>query len=381
MYAIINGKCGISLILILFTLVALPAIAQDCDKTYQSGITLMGKRTVASVKEAIAQFEAAKRCYRVNRETEGAQRCDEQIAACEKIIRYSAKKRSIKTSEESINIDAKGGTVAHPIKTSYKWKYSEPTDWCKATKKDKSLEFVIEPNTTLESRTQTITIEWSGQKEVLTITQKGEIEELLTLSETTVFFKSNDSTKEIKIDTNCEWAVEAFEDTSWYDLRLDASHIYITPERNIKKEIKKGRLRVKTQSKQVEVQMTQEADNFSVFIPSGNDTLVFIPKGGIVELPVEYTVNASETLWSVESYPNWCTTENKDNTFLSLKCLPNKTTEDRSSNILVKNDGHVYTFTIIQYGTKTKYNTSRFKSIFSNNKEGRQELYQRAILY
>ena len=49
-------------------LCAMPAVSQDCNGTYEKGLALLNKKTEANVKEAIRQFESAKRCYKVNRD-------------------------------------------------------------------------------------------------------------------------------------------------------------------------------------------------------------------------------------------------------------------------------------------------------------------------
>ena len=51
-----------------------------------------------------------------------------------------------------------------------------------------------------------------------------------------------------------------------------------------------GTIRIGAGSRHAEIHLMQEMDNFRVFTPDGNDTLVFIPKGGTIDLPVEYTV-------------------------------------------------------------------------------------------
>ena len=79
-----KGFCSL-LSLFLF---ATSAFSQDCNGTYEGGLALLKKRTEASVKEAVRKFESAKRCYKVNRDLQGVQNCDEQIAACKQILNY-----------------------------------------------------------------------------------------------------------------------------------------------------------------------------------------------------------------------------------------------------------------------------------------------------
>ena len=75
----------------IYTLLALcllnaPALAQDCNGTYEEGMALLKKRTQSAVKQAVRKFESAKLCYEVNRDEEGIQNCDTQLAECQQIL-------------------------------------------------------------------------------------------------------------------------------------------------------------------------------------------------------------------------------------------------------------------------------------------------------
>ena len=72
----------------------MPAVSQDCNGTYEKGLALLNKKTEANVKEAIRQFESAKRCYKVNRDQTGIQNCDEQIAACNQLLKSFTQRAS-----------------------------------------------------------------------------------------------------------------------------------------------------------------------------------------------------------------------------------------------------------------------------------------------
>ena len=110
----------------------------------------------------------------------------------------------------------------------------------------------------------------------------------------------------------------------------------------------------------------------------GNDTLVFIPKGGTIDLPVEYTVSLNEMPWEIYSYPNWCTATREGNASLALKCLSNKMKEDRDGTIFVKKGRRLISITVIQLGKGSKYMT--FQPLFGKKKKVKS-LYQRAVLF
>jgi hypothetical protein len=128
----------------------------------------------------------------------------------------------------------------------------------------------------------------------------------------------------------------------------------------------------------LEIRLMQEMDNFRIFTPDENDTLVFIPKGGTVDLPVEYTVSQNETPWEIYSYPNWCTATREGNASLTLKCLSNKMKEDRDGTIFVKKGRKLISITVIQLGKGSKYMT--FQPLFGKKKKTKS-LYQRAVLF
>lgn len=141
----------------------------------------------------------------------------------------------------------------------------------------------------------------------------------------------------IKITSNCDWAVES-NDAPWCSWRKDSLHLYVEPSINEGSARRTGTIRIGAGSRHAEIRLMQEMDNFRIFTPDENDTLVFIPKGGTVDLPVEYTVSQNETPWEIYSYPNWCTATREGNASLTLKCLSNKMKEDRDGTIFVKKD-------------------------------------------
>ena len=177
-------------LLSLFLFVA-SAFSQDCNGTYEGGLALLKKRTEASVKEAVRKFESAKRCYKVNRDQQGVLNCDEQITACKQILNYFTQQTAKVTAEESYEFPEAGGEQIIPVKTKRSWSFSDVHDWCTATKEKDGLKIVVNPNRTTVRRSQTITLKWSGRKQLVKIVQEG-AEEKLTLSESDLFFQADD---------------------------------------------------------------------------------------------------------------------------------------------------------------------------------------------
>ena len=105
-------------------LFAVSAFSQDCNGTYEGGLALLKKRTEASVKEAVRKFESAKRCYKVNRDQQGVQNCDEQITACKQILNYFTQQTAKVTAEESYEFPEAGGEQIIPVKTKRSWSFS-----------------------------------------------------------------------------------------------------------------------------------------------------------------------------------------------------------------------------------------------------------------
>lgn len=368
----VKGFCSL-LSLFLF---AASAFSQDCNGTYESGLALLKKRTEASVKEAARKFESAKRCYKVNRDQQGVQNCDEQIAACNQVLNYFTQQTAKVAAEESYEFTAAGGEQVIPVKTKRSWSFSDVHDWCTATKEKEGLKVVVNPNQTTVRRSQTIILKWSGRKQLVKIVQAG-AEEKLTLSESDLFFLADDTEKAIEITSNCDWAVES-NDAPWCSWRKDSLHLYIEPSINEGAARRTGTIRIGAGSRHAEIHLMQEMDNFKIFTPNGNDTLVFIPKGGTVDLPVEYTVSQNETPWEIYSYPNWCAATREGNASLSLKCLSNKMKEDRVGTIFVKKGRRLISITVIQLAKGSKYTT--FQPILGKKKKV-MSLYQRAVLF
>lgn len=359
-------------------LFAASAFAQDCNGTYESGLSLLKKRTEASVKEAVRKFESAKRCFKVNRDEAGVRNCDEQIAACNQVLNYySQQEKSTPTSEDSFDFKASGGEQLIPVKTKRSWSFSGSHDWCTATKEKEGLKVVVAPNPATTRRSQAITLKLAGGKQLVRIVQEG-AEEKLALSETDLFFQAEDTERKIEVTSNCDWTVENT-DAPWCSWRKDSLALYIEPSANEGSTRRMGSIRLLAGSRRAEIRLTQEMDNFNIFTPDGNDSLLFIPKGGTVELPVEYTVSQNETPWEVYSYPNWCTATRQDNIFLSLKCLSNKMKEERVGTIVVKKGRRLLQIVVVQYGKDAKYTTN--PGLFTKNKKGVKSLYQRAVLY
>ncbi|EKN13449.1 hypothetical protein HMPREF1077_00751 [Parabacteroides johnsonii CL02T12C29] len=362
-------------LLSLFLFVA-SAFSQDCNGTYEGGLALLKKRTEASVKEAVRKFESAKRCYKVNRDQQGVLNCDEQITACKQILNYFTQQTAKVTAEESYEFPEAGGEQIIPVKTKRSWSFSDVHDWCTATKEKDGLKIVVNPNRTTVRRSQTITLKWSGRKQLVKIVQEG-AEEKLTLSESDLFFQADDTEKVIEITSNCDWAVES-NDAPWCSWRKDSLHLYVEPSINEGSARRTGTIRIGAGSRHAEIRLMQEMDNFRIFTPDENDTLVFIPKGGTVDLPVEYTVSQNETPWEIYSYPNWCTATREGNASLTLKCLSNKMKEDRDGTIFVKKGRKLISITVIQLGKGSKYMT--FQPLFGKKKKAKS-LYQRAVLF
>ena len=357
-------------------LFAVSAFSQDCNGTYEGGLALLKKRTEASVKEAVRKFESAKRCYKVNRDQQGVQNCDEQIIACKQILNYFTQQTAKVTAEESYEFPEAGGEQIIPVKTKRSWSFSGVNDWCTATKEKDGLKIVVNPNRTTVRRSQTITLKWSGRKQLVKIVQEG-AEEKLTLSESDLFFLADDTEKVIEITSNCDWAVEG-NDAPWCSWRKDSLRLYVEPSINEGAARRTGTIRIGAGSRHAEIHLMQEMDNFRVFTPDGNDTLVFIPKGGTIDLPVEYTVSLNEMPWEIYSYPNWCTATREGNASLALKCLSNKMKEDRDGTIFVKKGRRLISITVIQLGKGSKYMT--FQPLFGKKKKVKS-LYQRAVLF
>ncbi|MCD7851035.1 MAG: BACON domain-containing protein [Parabacteroides sp.] len=187
-------KKGCYGLLALF-LFAAPALSQDCNGTYESGLSLLKKRTEAAVKDTVRKFESAKRCYKVNRDEQGVRNCDEQIAACNQLLNYYAQQAARETpAEESFEFPASGNEQTIPVKTKRNWTFSDSHDWCTATKVKEGLKVVVDPNPSTVRRTQTLTLKWPGGKRLIKIVQEGEAEKL-ALSEYDLFFQADDVEK------------------------------------------------------------------------------------------------------------------------------------------------------------------------------------------
>ena len=119
----ITYKKGIYTLLALCLLNA-PALAQDCNGTYEEGMALLKKQTQSAVKQAVRKFKSAQLCYKVNRDEEGIRNCDTQLAECQQILHYYARQNARITNEEELTFPASGGTQILPIKSRQAWSFT-----------------------------------------------------------------------------------------------------------------------------------------------------------------------------------------------------------------------------------------------------------------
>lgn len=363
-----------SLCLLLPLLFAVPAFAQDCNSIYENALELQKKRTEAAVREAIRKFESAKRCYIVNRNEESARSCDEQIALCNKVLNnYTPQEANV--SEESFEFPAAGGEHLFPVKSKGNWSFSDNHDWCTLSKEKGALKITVGPNHSTVRRLQSITLKVGNKKQLIKIVQEG-IEEKLALSEYDLYFESDGAEKSVGIESNLEWTVEK-DNAPWCTWKKDSMHLYIEPSVNDEAVVRTGTIRIQAGSRRAEIRLSQGIDNFNIYTPQKNDTLIFIPKGGSIELPVEYTINPNSAKWEVYSYPNWCVASRKNDTSLSLKCEANKLKDLRTGTIQIKKGRRVVTLVVVQEEKSGKGVFSQ--GIFS--KKSRLSLYQKAVLY
>lgn len=344
----INRFLRISLLgFILSSCLALSAFAQDCNGVYESGVTLLSQRSEAATREALKKFESAKRCYKVNRDETGVQNCDEKITLANRVLAtFSAQSKKEAVSEEAYQFTAVGGTQLIPVKSRRSWNYSGGHDWCVATKEKEGLMLKVDANTSTTRRSQSITIEASGKKQLVKIAQDG-CEEVLTLSEYDLYLLADDGEKSIVVTSNLEWSADQ-QDALWCTIRKDSAKLYIEPAVNDGQEKRYGTIHLTAGTRRADIRLTQDVDPFIIHKPNDNDTVLFGRAGGKLDLAIEYTVNKNSQAWEVESYPNWCVPTKKDDSTLQLKCESYKKGEDRTGVVRLKKGRRFFELPVMQ---------------------------------
>ena len=220
----ITYKKGIYTLLALCLLNA-PALAQDCNGTYEEGMALLKKQTQSAVKQAVRKFKSAQLCYKVNRDEEGIRNCDTQLAECQQILHYYARQSARITNEEELTFPASGGTQILPIKSRQAWSFTGSHDWCSAQKEDDGLAISVEPNPTPVRRSQTVTLKWKNGQQLVKITQdRSELQ--FSVSENDIYFTADDQEKRVEVSANVDWTVDQSTIPEWCNLRTDKNAVY-----------------------------------------------------------------------------------------------------------------------------------------------------------
>ena len=336
----------------IYTLLALcllnaPALAQDCNGTYEEGMTFLKKRTQSAVKQAVRKFESAKLCYEVNRDQDGIRNCDTQLAECQQILHYYARQNARLTNEEELTFPASGGTQTLPIKSRQAWSFTGSHDWCSAQKEDGGLTISVEPNYTPVRRSQTVTLKWSNGQQLVKITQeRSELQ--FSVSENDIYFTANDQEKRVEVLANVDWTVDQSTIPEWCNLRTDKNAVYLTLTPNNTAEQRRATITLHAETKKETLRIVQDMENFRILTGSNSDTISFLRNGGKRSLGIEYTVHKNSSGWEVESYPNWCKASKESDNLLQLECDKNKTKMDRSGVIRLRKGQRIISLMVKQ---------------------------------
>ena len=220
-------------------MVAVSLFAQsNGDKLFMEGQALQQKQTIASQRQAVKKFEAAKVVYA----TAGKKKmCDNQIAICYNNINalrrasskgIKEKKTEPQNQEEMLSLsqhavafegDKKGKSMVAVTAPRAEWKFSlsEGIDgednFAKVSKSldAKSLNIEVDINPLTTERHQNIVVSLDGQNDTLHVTQKGK-EVLLSTSTNLVEFKLKGGNKSIELYTNSDSIINSNNGLTWY---------------------------------------------------------------------------------------------------------------------------------------------------------------------
>ena len=336
----------------IFTLFALcllstPVFAQDCNGTYEEGMALLKKRTQSAVKEAVRKFKSAQLCYKVNRNQDGVQNCEKQLATCQQILNYYTRQAARITTEEELTFPASGGKQTLPIKSRQAWSFTGSHDWCSAQKEDDGLAISVEPNPTPVRRSQTVTLKWKNGQQLVKITQdRSELQ--FSVSENDIYFTADDQEKRVEVSANVDWTVNQSTIPEWCNLRTDKNAVYLTLTPNNTAEQRRATITLHAETKKETLRIVQDMENFRILTGSNSDTISFLRNGGKRSLGIEYTVHKNSSGWEVESYPNWCKTSKESDNLLQLECDKNKTKMDRSGVIRLRKGQRIISLMVKQ---------------------------------
>jgi hypothetical protein len=212
------------------------------DKLFLEGQNLQKVMTVKSQNAAINKFKAAKINYNTD---EKKQMCDNQIAICNQNISSirngggnpgrvgktngstpepaSSTQFSLTPSSLTFDGDRSGTASVAVTAPTTDWNFtseagingSESFATIKRSRDAKSLSVETFPNPTTLRRQQTVSINYKGKAQTLTIRQEGKTVTLST-SKNNVDFKAKGGTKTIELYTNSDSVITTNNNLTWY---------------------------------------------------------------------------------------------------------------------------------------------------------------------
>ena len=250
-------------------------------------------------------------------------------------IEQEAKMYSISVEPTELSFIAAGEEKAVTITSSDEWEFSSKEDWITASKQNgennTTVKIIVAENYDPEIRTGVAIFRCGNKQSDIQITQEAK-EYSMSVEPKEITFKANGEEKEVTVSSSDEWELTA--DCDWIQTSTskgdNGASVKITASFNNTSEQRTGSIVFTCGNKTAELELTQEANNFSISIEPAE--LVFGPAGG--EETVKIT---SSHKWTLTNNLDWITTtvsEGNNGDDIRITATPNNTVDSRSGIVI-----------------------------------------------
>lgn len=255
-------------------------------------------------------------------------------------IIQQSKTAILTVSSNVFSIDAVKNSYTFTISSNLNWTVSSDQSWCVVSTSTGSnngtVSFNVTQNTSALERVATISVISGNVRQQIKITQAGQ-NETLTVSRNSFTFGPEEGSGKFSITSNTHWNVSS--DQAWCSVSLnsgsDNKTISFTLEANTTTQNRVAVIRIETNSKSVQVTVTQAAatsviPNLSVHPESLSVTAS--------DQTSSFSIS-SNTNWSVSSDQTWCVpslTSGNGDKMITLSFSKNESSTKRTAIILVQ---------------------------------------------
>lgn len=269
----------------------------------------------------------------------------------------------------TLSFTASAGSKYVSITSNTSWTASSDGSWLTLSKSagegNATLSLTVEENTTISSRSGTVTFKANGKDYTISIMQAGATP-TFSITPTTLSFVSSGGNQLVTVTSNQSWSASS--SVSWLTLSNTSgtgdATVSITAQANTSIDSRAGKVSFSAGGKTYTVTVTQEG--VPTYFEITPTTLSFSASGGSKSISV-----MSNQPWTVSANASWLKLSDNSGTSdatLSVTAEENTTTSSRSGTITFKVGGKDYTVNITQDGVSAFFEAS--PTMFSLAAEG-----------